>query len=576
MISARARLKAARYTNHLNHPLSAMLLNLNLKNLAIVEAAHLDFGPGMTAITGETGVGKSILIDGLLLALGGRSDSQMIGPGSDRAEVIAEFDLSRSQTTQAWLKERALDEDASATLLIRRVLTKEGRSRNFINGRAVTAGELKSLAETIVEIHAQHEHHRLGQRSEQIAIFDGFAGCDGERAQLAELYEAWRATEREIKSITEASDARAKAKQLLDYQLEELEALQLSAGEYASLSEDQTRLSHADETKTQLADQLHRLTASDENLTDELRRILAILHSLRDTNLPQYLSPIESAVIQLEESARDLGRYAEQIESQPERLNEIESRLERILDLSRKHHCAPEQLLDTWAQLETERSALSQTEADLSDLRLKCQSLETQWNAQAQQIQKRRQASVKPFQKTIEHQLQALGMADAKIKVLLTPTEGLNLTGLETIEFQISTNPGQAFGPIQKIASGGELSRISLAIQVARAADQSAGTLVFDEVDVGIGGRVAETVGHLLAQLGQDHQILCVTHLGQVAAQARHHLRVSKSGKPVATKIEALDGDTRVEEIARMMGGAKLTEATLTLAKEMISLGQSA
>ena len=551
-----------------------MLLSLSLKNLAIVEAAHLDFESGMTAITGETGVGKSILIDGLLLVLGGRSDSQMIGPGSDRAEVIAEFDLSRSRAAQVWLKERELDEDASATLLIRRVLTKEGRSRNFINGRAVTAGELKSLAETLVEIHAQHEHHRLSQRSEQIAIFDGFAGC--ERAELAELYDAWRATEREIQSITEASDARAKAKQLLDYQLEELEALQLTAGEYASLSEDQTRLSHADETRTQLADQLHRLTASDENLTDELRRILVVLHHLKDPNLAQYLSPIESAVIQLEEGARDLERYVEQIESQPERLKEIENRLERILDLSRKHHCSPEQLLETWEQLETERSALSQTEADLSDLRLKRQSLETQWQAQAQQIQKRRQASVKPFQKTIEHQLQALGMADAKIKILLTPNEGLNPVGLEIIDFQISTNPGQAFGPIQKIASGGELSRISLAIQVARAASQSAATLVFDEVDVGIGGRVAETVGHLLAQLGQDHQILCVTHLGQVAAQARHHLRVSKSGKPVATKIEALDGDTRVEEIARMMGGAKLTQATLTLAKEMISLGQSA
>jgi len=551
-----------------------MLLSLSLKNLAIVEAAHLDFESGMTAITGETGVGKSILIDGLLLVLGGRSDSQMIGPGSDRAEVIAEFDLSRSRAAQAWLKERELDEDASATLLIRRVLTKEGRSRNFINGRAVTAGELKSLAETLVEIHAQHEHHRLSQRSEQIAIFDGFAGC--ERAELAELYDAWRATEREIQSITEASDARAKAKQLLDYQLEELEALQLTAGEYASLSEDQTRLSHADETRTQLADQLHRLTASDENLTDELRRILVVLHHLKDPNLAQYLSPIESAVIQLEEGARDLERYVEQIESQPERLKEIENRLERILDLSRKHHCSPEQLLETWEQLETERSALSQTEADLSDLRLKRQSLETQWQAQAQRIQKRRQASVKPFQRTIEHQLQALGMADAKIKILLTPNEGLNPVGLEIIDFQISTNPGQAFGPIQKIASGGELSRISLAIQVARAASQSAATLVFDEVDVGIGGRVAETVGHLLAQLGQDHQILCVTHLGQVAAQARHHLRVSKSGKPVATKIEALDGDTRVEEIARMMGGAKLTQATLTLAKEMISLGQSA
>ena len=551
-----------------------MLLSLSLKNLAIVEAAHLDFESGMTAITGETGVGKSILIDGLLLVLGGRSDSQMIGPGSDRAEVIAEFDLSRSRAAQVWLKERELDEDASATLLIRRVLTKEGRSRNFINGRAVTAGELKSLAETLVEIHAQHEHHRLSQRSEQIAIFDGFAGC--ERAELAELYDAWRATEREIQSITEASDARAKAKQLLDYQLEELEALRLTAGEYASLSEDQTRLSHADETRTQLADQLHRLTASDENLTDELRRILVVLHHLKDPNLAQYLSPIESAVIQLEEGARDLERYVEQIESQPERLKEIENRLERILDLSRKHHCSPEQLLETWEQLETERSALSQTEADLSDLRLKRQSLETQWQAQAQQIQKRRQASVKPFQRTIEHQLQALGMADAKIKILLTPNEGLNPVGLEIIDFQISTNPGQAFGPIQKIASGGELSRISLAIQVARAASQSAATLVFDEVDVGIGGRVAETVGHLLAQLGQDHQILCVTHLGQVAAQARHHLRVSKSGKPVATKIEALDGDTRVEEIARMMGGAKLTQATLTLAKEMISLGQSA
>ena len=264
-----------------------MLLSIDLKNLAIVETAHLELEAGMTAITGETGVGKSILIDGLLLVLGGRGDSNMIGPGSDRAEVIAEFDVSNAGGAQAWLQDRELQEEEGAPLVIRRVLTKEGRSRNFINGRAVTAGELKSLAESLVEIHAQHEHHRLSQRSEQLAIFDGFAECVQEQCSLAELYETWRSIEREIHSISEASDARAKAKQLLDYQLEELESLQLTPGEYASLSEDQTRLSHAEETRRELSDRLHQLLTSDQSLTDELRRTLAALQGLKDPKLLQ-------------------------------------------------------------------------------------------------------------------------------------------------------------------------------------------------------------------------------------------------------------------------------------------------
>ena len=547
-----------------------MLLSLHLKNLAIVDSADLDFKPGMTAITGETGVGKSILIDGLSLVLGGRADSGMVGAGGDRAEIIAEFILTNAEEANAWLRERSLDSEEQS-VLIRRVLSSEGRSRNFINGTAVTVGELKNLAAYLVDIHAQHEHHQLGQRAEQLAIFDAFASVEQEVSDLRLCYGRWRAVQAEIETLEASSAARLKEQQLLDYQLNEFDALALTDGEYLTLTEQHQQLSHADETQQILGRQIRQLVQAEESVTDQLRRSVSALTEIKDQNVVALVAPIESALIQIEETAKDLQRYGEGIENQPELLSQIESRIERVVDLARKHHCKPEDLHLTWESLRTQRAELVQADESLDSLSAELANLQLEWQTLANSISAKRRETTLSFETLINGHLRSLGMQEARLQVLLAPLEEMNPTGLETLEFQISTNKGQPFGAIHKIASGGELSRISLAIQVARISDEARRTLIFDEVDVGIGGSVAETVGQLLAALGRQHQILCVTHLGQVAAQADHHLKVLKTGNPVSTSISTLTDDTRIEEIARMAGGAAVTDASRALAKEMLS-----
>ena len=547
-----------------------MLLSLHLKNLAIVDSADLDFKPGMTAITGETGVGKSILIDGLSLVLGGRADSGMVGTGGDRAEIIAEFILTNAKEANAWLRERSLD-SGEQSVLIRRVLSSEGRSRNFINGTAVTVGELKNLAAFLVDIHAQHEHHQLGQRTEQLAIFDAFAIVEQEVSDLRLCYGRWRAVQAEIETLESTSAARLKEQQLLDYQLNEFDALALTDGEYLTLTEQHQQLSHADETQQILGRQIRQLVQAEESVTDQLRKSVSALTEIKDQNVVALVAPIESALIQIEETAKDLQRYGEGIENQPELLSQIESRIERVVDLARKHHCKPEDLHLTWESLRTQRAELVQADESLDSLSAELANIQLEWQTLANSISAKRRETTHSFETLINGHLRALGMQEARLQVLLAPLEEMSPTGLETLEFQISTNKGQPFGPIHKIASGGELSRISLAIQVARIRDEARRTLIFDEVDVGIGGSVAETVGQLLAALGQQHQILCVTHLGQVAAQADHHLKVLKSGDPVSTSISTLTDDAPIEEIARMAGGAAVTDASRALAKEMLS-----
>ena len=547
-----------------------MLLSLHLKNLAIVDSADLELNPGMTAITGETGVGKSILIDGLSLVLGGRADSAMVGAVGNRAEIIAEFNLANAEEADTWLKERSLESEEN-TVLVRRVLSAEGRSRNFINGTAVTVGELKHLASHLVDIHAQHEHHQLGQKAAQLSIFDAFASVEPNVAELGRCYGRWRSLKTEIEALEAASAARLKEQQLLDYQLSEFEALAIVDGEYLTLTEQHQQLSHADETQHILSHEVRKLGQAEESVTDQLRRSVSTLMEIKDPAVIALVAPIESALIQIEETTKDLQRYGEGIESQPELLSQIDSRIERIVDLARKHHCKPEDLHLTWESLQAQRAELGQAEESLDSLSAELDAVQFEWQEGAESISAQRHEAIESFHTLIEGHLQSLGMQDARLKVLLTPSEGMNPTGLESVEFLISTNKGQPFGPIQKIASGGELSRISLAIQVASIGNEAPRTLVFDEVDVGIGGSVAETVGQLLAALGQHHQILCVTHLGQVAAQADHHLKVVKSGDPVSTSIMTLSDDARVEEIARMTGGSAMTDASRALAAELLN-----
>ena len=547
-----------------------MLLSIHLKNLAIVDSADLEFKPGMTAITGETGVGKSILIDGLSLVLGGRADSGIVGAGGDRAEIIAEFSLTNAEEADAWLRERSLDSE-EPSVIVRRVLSSEGRSRNFINGTAVTAGELKNLANHLVDIHAQHEHHQLGKKAEQLAIFDTYASVEQEVSDLRLCYDRWRSVQTEIETLEAASSARIKEQQLLDYQLSEFDALALTDGEYLALSEQHQQLSHADETQQILGRQVRQLVLAEESVTDQLRRSVTTLTEIKDPNVVALVAPIESALIQIEETAKDLQRYGEGVESRPELLSQIESRVARFVELARKHHCKPEDLHLTWESLREQRAKLSRADESLDSLSAELATAQLEWQQLAKSVSAQRREMTHSFETLIDGHLGSLGMQEARLQVLLTPLEGMNPIGLESLEFQISTNKGQPFGSIHKIASGGELSRISLAIQVASTGDETRRTLVFDEVDVGIGGSVAETVGQLLAALGQHHQILCVTHLGQVAAQADHHLKVVKSGDPVSTSISALTDDMRIEEIARMTGGAAMTDASRELAKEMLS-----
>lgn len=553
-----------------------MLNHIHIRDFAIIDELDLDLHTGMSVLTGETGAGKSILIDALGLALGDRADADVVRQGCKRAEIIANFELADLPEAQAWLDENELDDDSQC--LIRRTIATEGRSRGYINGTPVPIQSLRALGEMLVDIHGQHEHQSLMRVHAQRELLDDYAQHGNLLKQLAGAYKTWREANDEYERLRRAASDRDTRLDFLRYQVQELETLAPQEDEHAKLEQEHVRLANV----SRLQDTAHRhIEALDDNeqisATALLSRAVSELDGLRemDGRLGDIADSLNSALTNVEDASKELRHYLDRLDADPARLSEIDSRLGSFLDLARKHHVKPGELLHQLDELSNELDSLQHAETRLEGLQAEIGKHFAAYSQLADKLGKSRRKHARTLAKQVTGHMQELGMPGGHFDIVLHARDQAvpSAEGMEKVEFIVSANPGQALKPLNKVASGGELSRISLAIQVVLANNVRIPTLIFDEVDVGIGGGVAEIVGNRLRSLADNRQVLCVTHLPQVASQAHHHLQVSKTrGKAqTGTHIQALDETARGQEIARMLGGVEITEQTLAHAKEMLS-----
>jgi DNA repair protein RecN (Recombination protein N) len=550
-----------------------MLTQLRIRDFAIVEELELELAAGLTAVTGETGAGKSILVDAIGLLLGDRADSGVIRHGAERADLSVLFDLDALPSARAWLVERDLDRDRECHL--RRVVASNGRSRSYINGVPQPAQALRELGERLVDIHGQHEHQSLLRRETQRQLLDDYAGHQALVAELDAHYQTWSRLRRELRELRQAASERDARLDILRYHLRELAALDLAEGEVAELESEQRRLANS----SQLLDTGQRLlgwlTESDEDaIADRLGQSLRELDTLSrlDARLAPVGEMLGAALIQVQEASGELRGYVQDLDLDPEHLTRVEQRLAAAHQLARKHRVTAEELPPLRARFEAERDRLEHSETRLEELQQAVRDARATYQSGADRLSEQRMAAARELSERVSAALAGLGMPGGRFGIVLERLDKPTPAGLETVEFQVSANPGQPLRPLAKVASGGELSRISLAIQVIAARAARIPTLIFDEVDSGIGGGVAEVVGRQLRTLGGSRQVLCVTHLPQVAAQAHQQIKVEKQtdGETTHTQVLPLDGNERVTEIARMLGGLELTENTLVHAREMV------
>lgn len=551
-----------------------MLKFLSVRDFVIVASLELDFSSGFTALTGETGAGKSILIDALSLALGERGDAAMVRSGCERAEIAAEFDIAALPRLQAWLAGQELTGDKNVCLL-RRVLDAGGRSRGFINGCSATLQQLREAGEQLLDIHGQHEHQSLLRADTQRVLLDGYAGMIAGAEQVATLYRDWQALRRRRISLSENAEAVAAERELLQFQCDELRGLGFNAPEWGETQADHARFAHAASLLETAAFGIEILGESDTACLAQLNVLTARLRDgmAHDASLGDTLQMLESAQAELQEAVYALRHYQQRLDNDPQRLRELEQRIQSVMDAARKYRVAPEHLDAALQRVESRLAELGGG-ADLVELERQEQAVQQNYLAAAQKLSAARKRAAGKLAREITAAMQTLAMQGGSFAVALPPLAEGNACGLEAVEFQVAANPGVPTRSLAKVASGGELSRISLAIQVATSQIASVPTLIFDEVDSGIGGGVAEIVGRLLKRLGGDYQVLCVTHLPQVAAAADHQWQVNKVVENGITlsRITVLDGEQRIEEIARMLGGVKLTETTRKHAAEMLGM----
>ena len=555
-----------------------MLQQLSIQNYATVDRLEIEFQPGMSVITGETGAGKSIILGALGLTLGDRADKTVVRSGANKTDICAEFDTSNIKEANRWLQENDLALDDSRNCILRRVVNADGRSKGYINDSSVTMANLKTLGEMLLDIHSQHEHQSLLQRLTHQRLLDEFSVDKKIRDKLSSTFKQWQQNFREMHELTNQSEEYSAQTQLLAYQLYELDELNLGENEVTSLEAEFKSLNSADETLSGVST---ALTLCQEN---EDQSVLSLVHSalaaLRElpsktSRIDAIIGLLESSEIQLGEAVSDLCSFQNEFEANPERLEQVNMRLSDLHTIARKHKVKPAELTKIIADLRAQLSRFQNSDEELEKLSANDSLLRAQFATIAKQISEQRHKGARELANQINKQLQELEMPHALLEVSLAATEGSDpsISGLETIEFLVSTNPGQDAKPLAKIASGGELSRISLAIQVITAQTSQIPSLVFDEVDVGIGGGVAIVVGELLRGLGEKTQILCVTHQAQVAGQGHHHFFVSKSSEKQSTltQIEELHGDRLVKEIARMLGGNDFSEESLAHAEKMVA-----
>jgi DNA repair protein RecN (Recombination protein N) len=547
-----------------------MLSQLSISNYTVISALEMEFSGGMTVITGETGAGKSIMLDALGLCVGDRADPKAIRHGCDKAEITASFDLSNIPRAVAWLADRDLD--AGSECLLRRVIASDGRSRAYINGSVSTLQDCVELGAMLVDIHSQHAHQSLLRKPVQRELLDAYAGHQDLTRAVQQCASDWLRRQRELELLAGSKDDHANRIQLLTYQVEELDTLNLQPEELAALEQEQNLLTNAEDILGGAQQALDLSEEQESSVQQALRLLDAELHVTGAAGDARAL--LESAVIQLTEARGEIQRHLDGVEVNPERLAGVQRRLESIYDIARKHRVLPEQLPELHESLREELAGLAGGSERIEQLQLEMDDLAARYGTDAKKLGRQRRAAAKKLVKQTMKVLESLAMAGCQFEVALTPVKSdhPHPHGLEDIEFLISTNPGSAPRPLGKIASGGELSRISLAIGVVTAGASTIPSMVFDEVDVGIGGAVAEVVGKLLQTLAERAQVLCVTHLPQVAAQGNHHLQVTKTSDDttVETGLCALDAEEKVQEIARMLGGVKITKRTLATAREML------
>ncbi len=554
-----------------------MLLSLHIRDFAIIDQLEIELGAGMTALTGETGAGKSILLDALGLLLGDRADSGAVRHGAERADISAGFDISALPAARAWLAEQQLDLGDECQL--RRVIASGGRSRAYLNGSPVPVQQLREFGERLVDIHGQHEHQSLMKRDQQRQLLDHHGGHQSLLAALAALRHDWKQVGQQIEAIIGTGQDRDSRLEFLKFQLQELDELAPEPGEAERLHEEHARLANAGQLLDTCARHLERLYDDEHSAQSLLSQALADLQPLTaiDVSLKEASELISSALIQLEEGVDQLRSYPQRLELDPERLNWLEQRLDALHRLARKHRIEAETLHEFHQRLGAELQQLEQADQHLEALEAQRRALAAEYASVAGELHRRRVKTAATLSTQVSERMQSLGMQGGqfRIEVMAGDTDSLSAHGSDSIEFLVSANPGQPLKPLAKVASGGELSRISLAIQVVAATDTEIPTLVFDEVDSGVGGGVAEAVGQQLRALGKHQQVLCVTHLPQVACQAHQHLQVAKltGDKTTRTRIRPLHGGERVEEIARMLGGRTITDSTLRHAAEMLGQG---
>ena len=547
-----------------------MLLALRLRDFVIVDALDIEFGPGFTVLTGETGAGKSILLDALALAMGGRADAGVVREGAARADISATF--RSSEALDAWLAERELAGDPGSVLL-RRVIDAEGRSRALVNGNPATATLLRELGERLVDIHGQHAAQSLLRADGQRMLLDAYAGLGESVRAVGEAWAGWRGLARDLEAAEGGQRELALERERLAWQAGELERLRLAPGEWEQLNEEQKRLAHAAALIEGTRGAAEALADSDDAVSTRLHQLLQRLRPLAaiDERLREALELLDGAVIQVDEAASALSTYADRVDLDPERLAQAEQRIGAIFETARRLRLAPAEIPAALGDMQQRLQALEAAQ-DVEGLRARVQAARAGYDARAAALGAARRKAATRLAKGVSAHLATLGMAGGRFHIACEAGEPSSC-GTDSVEFQVAAHAGATPRPLARVASGGELSRIGLAISVMAAQANPVPTLIFDEADAGVGGAVADAIGELMRRLGDDRQVLCVTHLPQVAAKAHQHFRVSKAAGAagVVSRIEDLDRAARVEEIARKLGGAEITATTRKHARELLA-----
>ncbi|CAH9051470.1 DNA repair protein RecN [Pseudoalteromonas holothuriae] len=554
-----------------------MLINLEIKNFAIVNALNIEWQAGMTAITGETGAGKSIAIDALSLCLGERADPAAIRPGTDKAQISAHFDISKLPVAKQFLKEHMLNNEEQDCIL-RRVISKSGRSKSYINGIAVTAGQLKDLGQYLISIHGQHAHQLLLKPEHQLHLLDAYAGHHSLLSAVSTQYSYFNKLQREYSELQKQQQTQVAKQQLLEYQVAELDEFALEDCEFSNIEAEHSRLSHSQTIIETCQRELAYLYEDDQTVLSQLQQSAQQFSELAgyDNQLSSIAQMLEEAAVQIEEACREVRNYSENIDQNPMRLQELEERLSKAMDLSRKHAIKPNEIYTFHQKLKQELNEISSDFQRLDALEQEIADAIHAYNIAAKGLSDSRLTAAKQLNELISKSMSSLSMENGRFAIELTQKSQQKPTakGFDDIEFLVTTNPGQPLQPLGKVASGGELSRISLAIQVIIAQRVTTPTLIFDEVDVGISGPTASQVGKLLRQLGQSTQVICVTHLPQVACSGHQQFFVTKTvnGGETFTTMKPLQHDMRIAEIARLIGGDKISETTKASALELLTV----